>query len=167
MKEEKFKIEIESFEKKMIQLKKLEIDEKEVWKLLEILPQKYFDFFEDQNLMDLIDIEMDFNRIPKAHFFKSSPKRISEELVTMEDIEHITQYLDILPNNRTGIDRYLHRISVIRGMSNEIIGITLRVGKPIVGNSQIIYDILDEKKSILFLGPPGTGKTSKNDQVKF
>jgi stage III sporulation protein SpoIIIAA len=31
----------------------------------------------------------------------------------------------------------------------------LRVGKPIVGIANVISDILDEKKSILFLGPPG------------
>jgi hypothetical protein len=133
----------------------IKINENEVLELLKILPQKYFEFFHDKELNDLIDIEMDFNRIPKAHFFQKPKMRISEEPVTKEDIEYVTKNLNILPSNRSGIEKYLHRISVIRSIENEIIGITLRVGKPIVGIANIISDILDEKKSILFLGPPG------------
>jgi competence protein ComGC len=146
---------IELFEPQIRTIPPIQINENEVLELLKILPQKYFDFFHDKEINDLVDIEMDFNRIPKAHFFQKKKLIISEEPVTKEDIEYVTKNLNILPNNRTGIEKFLHRISIIRSIEDEIIGITLRVGKPIVGIANVISDILDEKKSILFLGPPG------------
>jgi hypothetical protein len=146
---------IEYFEPQIRNIPPIKINENEVLELLKILPPKYFEFFHDKDYNDLVDIEMDFNRIPKAHFFQREKLIISDELVTKEDLEYITKNLNILPNNRTGIEKYLHRISIIRSIENEIIGVTLRVGKPIVGIANVISDILDEKKSILFLGPPG------------
>eukprot|EP01080_Neovahlkampfia_damariscottae_P010218 gene10218-2638_t len=139
---------------------KLRINNEEVQKLIKILPDTYLKFFENENIEDLIDIEMDFNRVPKAHFYGNKKIIISDNLVSQEDIDHVTENLPILPNNRSGIEEYLHRISVIRGISGDVVGITLRVGKPIIGISEVIADILDEKKSILFLGAPGSGKTS-------
>jgi hypothetical protein len=136
--------------------------EDEVLVLLKHLPQKYYDILIQLNLSNLVEIEMDFNRIPKAHFFKSKFVKISDDLVTMEDIQFVVEKLNILPNNRSGIEKYLHRISVIKSLEDVIIGITLRVGKPIYGISLALKDILDSKKSILFLGAPGCGKTSKN-----
>jgi hypothetical protein len=142
-------------EKKIRNIPILKINESEVLELLKILPQKYFEFFHDQEIKNLVDIEMDLNRFPKAHFSDKRNLRISEDLVTMKEIEYVTQNLNILPNNRSGIERFLHRISVIKSIEDDVIGVTLRVGKPIVGLANIISDILDEKKSILFLGPPG------------
>jgi hypothetical protein len=142
-------------EKEIRNIPILKINESEVLELLKILPQKYFEFFHDQEIKNLVDIEMDLNRFPKAHFSDKRNLRISEDLVTMKEIEYVTQNLNILPNNRSGIERFLHRISVIKSIEDDIIGVTLRVGKPIVGLANIISDILDEKKSILFLGPPG------------
>eukprot|EP01080_Neovahlkampfia_damariscottae_P007372 gene7372-11694_t len=166
-KKSKFKAEEESFEEitleeeiQSIRIPELKINNDEVMALIEILPKSYMKQFENENIEDLIDIEMDFNRIPKAHFYGNKKIRISDELVSQKDIDYVTCNLSILPNNRSGLEKYLHRISVIRGIVNDIVGITLRVGKPIIGISQAISDILDAKKSILFLGSPGSGKTS-------
>jgi hypothetical protein len=145
-----------SFEEKMKE------NDQEIKVLIDHLPQKYLTILNTLDLEHLVEIEMDFNRLPKAHFFKSRIVKISDDLVTMEDIQYITKSLKILPNNRSGIEKYLHRISVIKSLEDVIIGITLRVGKPIYGISLALKDILDSKKSILFLGAPGCGKTSKN-----
>eukprot|EP01080_Neovahlkampfia_damariscottae_P001414 gene1414-12034_t len=139
---------------------KIVVNNEEVRDLLNVLPKSYLQFFQNEKIDDLIDIEMDLNRIPKAHFFGKKKIQISNQVVSENDLNYITKKLKILPNNRSGIDEFLHRISVIRGISNDIVGITLRVGKPIFGISEVISDILDEKKSILFLGSPGSGKTS-------
>ncbi|KDO16091.1 hypothetical protein SPRG_18378, partial [Saprolegnia parasitica CBS 223.65] len=49
----------------------------------------------------------------------------------------------------------------VRNRSNEIIGLTIRVGRYIEGNASLIADVLaKEDKNILFLGEPGCGKTT-------
>ena len=139
-----------------VKIEKSEIDE-----LIKILPKEYSDFLQQQNLDELIELELDYNRLPKAHFSPNKKLIMSKNLVTKDDLKYITDPLEILSNNRSGIKKYLHRISVIRGINNQIVGVTMRVGKPIFGLASIISDILDEGKSILFLGTPGCGKTSK------
>eukprot|EP00301_Raphidiophrys_heterophryoidea_P026732 c9295_g2_i1.p1 GENE.c9295_g2_i1~~c9295_g2_i1.p1 ORF type:complete len:362 (-),score=121.92 c9295_g2_i1:155-1240(-) len=65
-------------------------------------------------------------------------------------------------DNRAGIDGCLHRISVMRDRSRAPLGFTMRVGRAIIGSSNLISDLINhpDKPSILLLGPPGTGKTS-------
>ena len=43
----------------------------------------------------------------------------------------------------------------------DIIGLTMRVGRHVCGNAEMIKDVLfQEDASILFLGEPGSGKTT-------
>jgi stage III sporulation protein SpoIIIAA len=66
----------------------------------------------------------------------------------------------LLLKNRSFIEGTLHRLSVTFGIENELTAVTLRIGRPIVGISEIFSDLIEMEKSILFLGPPGLGKTS-------
>jgi len=66
-------------------------------------------------------------------------------------------------DNRTGIEGTLHRISAIWDRTDEIIGLTYRVGRHIIGCTKMISDIfpdIKKGKSVLLLGGPGTGKTT-------
>ena len=86
--------------------------------------------------------------------------------VTSEDVEHIVSRIgDFGLDNRAGIERTLHRISAIRNRRGRIVGLTLRVGRAVYGTVDIIRDIVESGKSILMLGRPGVGKTTKLREV--
>ena len=64
-----------------------------------------------------------------------------------------------------GIERTLHRISAIRNRQGKVIGLTCRIGRAVYGTIDIIRDIVESGKSILMLGRPGRGKTTKLREV--
>ena len=68
---------------------------------------------------------------------------------------------DFGQDNRAGIERTLHRISAIRNRRGRIVGLTCRIGRAVYGTVDIIRDIVEQGKSILMLGRPGVGKTTK------
>jgi len=55
----------------------------------------------------------------------------------------------------------LHRISAIRNRQGKVIGLTCRIGRAVYGTIDIVRDIVECGKSILMLGRPGRGKTTK------
>ena len=54
----------------------------------------------------------------------------------------------------------MHRISALRSKTHELVGLTLRVGRAIAGNVDILDDLIQSGASMLLLGKPGVGKTS-------
>ena len=110
----------------------------------------------------MIEIVLDLGRKPEARYFNHRRRYLSEEPVSQADIDYAIERVGQFTNdNRAGIERTLHRISCIRNRSGNIIGLTCRVGRAISGTIDIIRDLVESGKSILFLGPPGVGKTTK------
>ena len=79
-----------------------------------------------------------------------------------DDIDYVTKNIgDFNSDNRAGIERTLHRISAIRNRQQKILGLSIRVGRAVIGSTQLIEDLISEGKNLLILGPPGVGKTTK------
>ncbi|KAK8609576.1 hypothetical protein V6N13_062021 [Hibiscus sabdariffa] len=109
---------------------------------------------------ELIEVVMDLGRKPLARF-PSGDWVISDQPVQHEDLVHATSKVgDFSDDNRSGIDRSLHRISAIRNRKLQIIGLTCRVGRAVSGSAEIIRDLVEGGGSILVIGPPGVGKTT-------
>ena len=81
--------------------------------------------------------------------------------VTKADLQVILRQLSPFnSDNRTGIERTLHRISAIRNREGDVLGLTCRVGRAVSGTVDVIKDLIESGRSCLFLGPPGIGKTT-------
>nr|YP_009541734.1 hypothetical protein [Synarthrophyton chejuense]AYR05743.1 hypothetical protein [Synarthrophyton chejuense] len=130
-------------------------------KLLEILPDFVripLEKHSDRKL--LIEVVMDLGRRPEARFPKG-PDYLSSKTISWQDLDFCIRRIGNFSNdNRSGIERTLHRISSIRNRQGSIIGLTCRVGRAIFGTISIIRDLLERKESILLLGKPGVGKTT-------
>ncbi len=162
--------------------------------LLDVLPPRMRLCLErEERLDDLLEIVMDLGRAAEARFPSrvielcptspsnheviagdSAPIPGTEEAdcntaaneVTSEDIDYVTARIGAFgEDNRAGIERTLHRISAIRNRKERIVGLTCRIGRSVYGTIDIIRDIVEEGKSILMLGRPGVGKTTKLREV--
>lgn len=134
--------------------------------LLEVLPpviREKLDHHPDLN--NLVEIVMDYGRPAEARFLRSV-ERWPSSLITEHDIDYVVKAIgDFGGDNRAGIERTLHRISAIRNRHDKVIGLTCRVGRALEGTIDIIDDIVRSGQSILLLGKPGVGKTTKLREV--
>ncbi len=113
------------------------------------------------NLPSLLEVVLDLGRKPEARFHDEFVF-LRESPVTAEDIAFVAARVGEFGNdNRAGIERTLHRISAIRNRRGRIVGLTCRVGRAVYGTIDIIRDIVESGQSILLLGRPGVGKTTK------
>ena len=112
-------------------------------------------------LESLLEIVLDLGREPEARF-PGTFKAITDAPVTQEDITYVVSRLGAFgDDHRAGIPRTLHRISAIPNRTGAIVGLTCRVGRSVYGTVDIIRDIVESGDSILILGRPGVGKTTK------
>jgi stage III sporulation protein SpoIIIAA len=134
--------------------------------LLQALPRDIVQAIETQvDQEDLLEIVLDLGRPPEARF----PGRVlylTERLVEHSDIDYVTTRVgEFGKDNRAGIERTLHRISAIRNRSGRVVGLTCRIGRAVFGTIDIMRDVVETGKSILMLGKPGVGKTTKCREV--
>ena len=128
---------------------------------LAILPPEIAQTLE-KDTNGLYEVVLDLGRRPEARYLDKRTVYLSEQVLTADDLENAIELVgQFSGDNRAGIERTLHRISAIRNRSGKIIGLTCRVGRAISGTISIIRDLVESGKSILFLGPPGVGKTTK------
>ncbi|XP_059449024.1 uncharacterized protein ycf45 isoform X2 [Corylus avellana] len=91
----------------------------------------------------------------------NEPKRSQLLEVSVKELEYAQNAVgEFGGDNRAGIEGTLHRISAIRSRNGMIVGLTCRVGRAVSGHVDMVYDLLQYGKSILFVGRPGVGKTT-------
>ncbi|MCW3053912.1 MAG: hypothetical protein JWN14_3082 [Chthonomonadales bacterium] len=114
---------------------------------------------------DLLEIVMDLGRIPEARYAEHVIE-LGTDPITAEDIAYVIERVGSFgKDNRAGIERTLHRISAIRNRQGKVVGLTCRIGRAVYGTIDIILDVVESGKSILMLGRPGRGKTTKLREV--
>jgi stage III sporulation protein SpoIIIAA len=134
--------------------------------LLDVLPRYVQDALNPVNLEELIEIVMDLGRIPEARFSEGGILELCQQQVSQDDIDQVVNRIgSFTSDNRGGIPRTLHRISAMRNRQGHIVGLTCRVGKLVSGTVDPIKDIIISGKSVLLLGRPGVGKTSRLREV--
>lgn len=140
--------------------------ENDLEKLIAILPEKIRGHITHESMADVIEIVMDIGRIPEIRHSSGKIEYLDTSKVTDEDISYITSRVqEFTTDNRSGIPGTLHRISAIRNRQGKVVGLTCRIGRVVTGTIACIKDFCMQNKSILFLGRPGVGKTTKLREI--
>ncbi|MBE7702706.1 MAG: AAA family ATPase [Cyanobacteria bacterium SIG28] len=135
-------------------------------KLLAIMPQKVVSNLTTDKLDDVIEIVMDIGRAAEIRHAGGRIEKLGFESIDDDDINYVTSRLqEFTHDNRSGIPGTLHRISAIRNRQGKVVGLTCRIGRVVTGTIACIKDICTQGKSILFLGRPGVGKTTKLREI--
>ena len=135
-------------------------------RLINILPERVKRCLSYEKMEDVIEIVLDIGRTPEIRHSGGKIEYLDCDTVTEEDISFITSHVqEFTSDNRSGIPGTLHRISAIRNRQGKIIGLTCRIGRVVTGTIACIKDFCMMGKSILFLGRPGVGKTTKLREI--
>ncbi len=129
--------------------------------LRSVLPKRIRDALDNYGeTSKLIEIVLDLGRLPTARYVHGE-RLLSDDEVAERDLAQLVAELgDFDDDNRAGIERSLHRISAIRNRRGKIVGLTVRIGRAVLGAIDIIADLIESGQSVLIVGPPGVGKTT-------
>lgn len=136
-------------------------------KLIEILPPNVTKCIPTkEKLYDVIEIVLDLGRLPEIRHGDGRIEYLQSDEISDEDLQYcVSRIPEFTNDNRSGIEGTLHRISAIRNRQGKIVGLTCRIGRVVTGTITCIKDIVVQQKSILFLGRPGVGKTTKLREI--
>ena len=135
--------------------------ENDIGLLLQVLPEHIrAPLTRHSDLGTLIEIVLDLGRPAEARF-PDGHVWLAEGTISREDLAAATRLLGRFSgDNRAGIERTLHRISALRNRSGDIVGLTCRAGRAVLGTVEIIRDVIESGRSTLLVGRPGVGKTT-------
>lgn len=130
--------------------------------LIAVFPDPFDIWLQGVNQEHLIDVVFDVGR-PAEAWLTDGTFIQSATVVTESDIDYILDHpgvSEVGSDGRAGISDTLHRVSVLYDREYVPIGLTIRQGKIITTSIGLIADILDAGNNVLFIGPPGSGKSS-------
>ncbi len=128
--------------------------------LLAVLPPGLAAQIKEDERGQLIEVVLDLGRKPEARF-TDRYEYLREEVISREDLDFVESRLgEFGGDNRAGIPATLHRISAMRNRRSVIVGLTLRVGRAVMGIVDILHDLITGGESVLLMGRPGLGKTT-------
>ncbi len=108
----------------------------------------------------LIEVIADYGRQFEVRTSKGSV--LIGPVVAHDTLRYIVGRLgSFSPSERACVDGTLHRFSRIVNCDGEVIGLTCRRGIPYIGSIDLIKDYVETCKSILLIGLPAAGKTSR------
>ena len=135
-------------------------------RLIEVLPPKITSLVSHESLADVIELVLDIGRLPEIRHASGKIESLNCAPIEYADLDYITDKIpEFTSDNRSGIAGTLHRISAIRNRQGRVIGLTCRIGRVVTGTIACIKDFVMQNKSILFLGRPGVGKTTKLREI--
>jgi len=131
----------------------------EIQILLNYLPGTIRRHIERRIFDSLVEIVVDLNRQVQLRFH--GDYLLLPHWATQADLEFIVQRVGLFrSDNRAGIEGTLHRISAIRNRYQDLVGVTMRIGRHLAGVAEPLRPTLARGESLLILGPPGSGKTT-------
>jgi stage III sporulation protein SpoIIIAA len=140
--------------------------ETDIHKLIVVLPSRLQMALKTHDTSLLMEVVLDLGRLPEARLIGGQLLELSQDPVTQKEIDELVSKIsEFSSDNRAGIASTLHRISAIKNRKGDVVGLTCRVGKVVTGTIEPIEDIIESGKSILLLGRPGVGKTTKLREI--
>jgi len=112
----------------------------------------------------LVDLVLDLGRPPEVRLGRRARAVVLDELppVGRADLTYIVAALGarFRVDRRAGLEGTLHRVAAIQSTRGEVIGITVRIGRHLAGAAEPLRRLLQSRKNVLLVGPPGAGKTT-------
>lgn len=131
-------------------------------KIVEIFPSKLTNHFRHVMLDDAIELTMEIGRVPEIKHAGGRIDCLGNIPVLYRDFTQITEnFPEIQTKNFVEIPGTLHRIKATRDFQNKISGISCSLGRFVTESIDCISDVISSGKSILFVGRPKSGKTTK------
>lgn len=132
----------------------------EIFKLFDLLPNRISRILTDVDYDLVQELVLDLGRDIEIRYPDTYVPVVGSSLTGADLTEVLDKLRAFGPDDRTGVDGTLHRISRINNRVGECVGLTFRAGRDFPSSTELIDDLLLQPNSMLLLGPPSSGKTT-------